>query len=620
MPAAITANPPPETLRIEDYGLIGDLASAALVGRNGSIDWLCLPRFDSAACFASLLGTPEHGRWLIAPDADITACSRAYRDGGLVLETRFSTQDGEVMLVDFMVPNALHPTLIRRVVGLRGQVRMRMDLALRFDFGSAVPWVTRLEGRDAEDGRGFRAIVGPDMVVLRTPVELEGRDMRTVASFEVAEGESLPFVLRHGPSHLPLPPNLDVMEAEAATDRFWSAWCGSCGYEGPWQAEVRRSLLVLKALTFLPTGGIVAAPTTSLPESIGGARNWDYRYCWLRDATLTLFAFMLAGFGEEAQAWADWLQRSVAGSPEQVQIMYGIAGERRMDEWVVPWLPGYENSHPVRIGNAAATQLQLDVYGEVVNALHEARVAGFLKGDHSWSLQRQMVEHLETIWEQPDEGLWETRGGRRHFTFSKVMCWVAVDRAIRDAEQHGLEAPLDRWRTLRDHMHATICEKGIDPARGCFVQSYGDTALDASCLLISEVGFLPHKDPRVVATVNEIERELLVDGFVLRYRTEQGADGLAPGEGAFLACSFWLASALHRQGRTEDGKRLFERVLGTANDLGLLAEEYDPRLGRQVGNFPQAFSHVGLVICAMRLGDKMPDRHRHPRSAGAVVA
>ncbi len=596
---------------IEDYALIGDCTTAALVGRDGSVDWLCWPRFDSAACFAALLGGPEHGRFKIAP-ADVPySVKRHYRAGSLVLETVFECEGGQVALIDFMVPEAPCGSLVRIVEGRRGVVPVRLDLALRFDYGLSVPWVTRRKG-----GNGFVAVAGPELVVLRTPVALHGQDLRTVSEFTVREGDRVPFVLTHGPSHLPPPISVDAEDALFATEEYWAGWSGRCTYDGPWAEVVQRSLLTLKCLTYAPTGGIVAAPTTSLPEALGGVRNWDYRFCWLRDATITLFAFMAAGYTEEAAAWAGWLHRSIAGSPDQVQIMYGIAGERRLAETEVPWLPGYQGAAPVRVGNAAATQLQLDVYGEVMDALHQARSAKLLNNPQSWSLQCALLAHLVEIWQQPDEGLWETRGGRKHFTFSKVMAWVAFDRGIKDAERHGLDAPLDRWRQVRDQIHATVCRNGYDQDLGSFTQSFGDTALDASLLLISIVGFLPHDDARVRGTVQAVERELLVNGFVLRYRTEGGDDGLPAGEGAFLACSFWLASAWHMQGRRAEAKALFERLLGLCNDVGLLSEEYDPRAKRMTGNFPQAFSHVALNTTALTLAGEAQDR-KEPMQAAA---
>lgn len=596
---------------IEHYALIGDCTTAALVGRDGSVDWLCWPRFDSAACFAALLGGPEHGRFKLAPADAACSVKRSYRAGSLVLETVFDCEGGQVALIDFMVPEEPCGTLVRIVEGRRGVVPMQLDLALRFDYGLSIPWVTRRKG-----GNGFVAVAGPELVVLRTPVALHGRDLRTVSEFTVREGDRISFVLTHGPSHLPPPISVDAEDALYATEEYWANWSGRCTYDGPWADVVQRSLLTLKCLTYAPTGGIVAAPTTSLPEALGGVRNWDYRFCWLRDATITLFAFMAAGYTEEAGAWAGWLHRSIAGSPEQVQIMYGIAGERRLEETEVPWLPGYQGAAPVRVGNAAATQLQLDVYGEVMDALHQARSAKLLTNPQSWSLQCALLEHLEEIWQQPDEGLWETRGGRKHFTFSKVMAWVAFDRGIKDAEIHGLEAPLDRWRQVRDQMHATVCQEGYDKKLGSFTQSFGDPALDASLLLIPLVGFLPHDDPRVQGTVRVVERELLVDGFVLRYRTESGGDGLPGGEGAFLACSFWLASAWHMQGRRAEAKALFERLLGLCNDVGLLSEEYDPQAKRMTGNFPQAFSHVALITTALTLAGEAQDR-KEPMQAAA---
>ncbi len=587
---------------IEDYGLIGDCTTAALVGRDGSVDWLCWPRFDSDACFSALLGQRDHGHWSICPaHGDVRSSQRRYSDGTMVLETLFTTADAEVALIDFMPIDpaaraAGQSSLVRLVQGRRGRLAMTMELRLRFDYGITIPWVTRLP-----DGPGIRAVAGPDMVVLRSAVPLHGRDFTTVAEFAVAAGETVAFVLTHAPSHLPVPPAFDEQESLRATEAFWRQWSERCRYRGRYADCVRRSLLTLKALTFAETGGIVAAPTTSLPEQPGGVRNWDYRYCWLRDATLTLQAFMHAGYFEEAQAWSDWLHRSVAGRGSQVQIMYGLAGERRLDEWVVEWLPGYQGARPVRIGNAASGQLQLDVYGEVMDAMHEARAGGLETAPDSWGMQRQLVSHLETIWQSPDEGIWEVRGGRRHFTFSKVMAWVAFDRAIQFAERLSHAAPLERWREVRARIHAMVCERGFDAKQNSFVQSFDSTALDASLLLIAGLGFLPPEDPRVIGTVAAIERDLMVDGCVQRYRTHEGKDGLPPGEGAFLACSFWLADAYAQQGRIDDARALFERLVGFGNDLGLLAEEYDPRSGRQLGNFPQAFTHTALIRTALVL-------------------
>ena len=586
---------------IEDYALIGDCITAALVSRGGSIDWLCWPRFDSGACFAALLGTAENGTWRIAPENPDAQVRRQYRDGSVVLETVFTTAEGEVALIDFMPVGNHASSIVRLVEGRRGRVDMRMALALRFDFGAAVPWVTRLP-----DGSGIMAIAGPDMAVLRTPVRLTGEHFVTTAEFTVHEGQAIPFVLTHGASHLKPPKPIDARAALAETMRYWTRWSRRGSYRGPYQEAVGRSLVTLKALTYHPTGGIVAAPTTSLPEQIGGQRNWDYRFCWLRDATLTLLAFMHAGYFEEAQAWRDWLHRSVAGRPDQIQIMYGLSGERHLREWEADWLPGYRGSRPVRIGNAAHAQLQLDVYGEVMDALHQARQGGLAAPPASWDLQRELIDHMEHIWQEPDEGIWETRGGRRPFTLSRVMAWVAFDRAIRSAENFGLPAPLDQWRKLRQQMHATICREGFDATRNSFTQSFGASALDASLLLIPLVNFLPPGDPRVRGTVAAIERELLSDGFVLRYDTRHGADGLPEGEGAFLACSFWLADNYALQGRRAEATALFERLLALRNDVGLLAEEYDPHGRCLVGNFPQAFSHVALVGTAFALHDGGP--------------
>lgn len=583
------------SLRIEDYALIGDCESAALVGLDGSIDWLCMPRFDSAACFAALLGTPDNGRWQIVPEGEIRRVTRRYRPDSLVLETLFETDEGTVALVDCMAASTPAPDLVRLVVGRSGRVRMRMELVIRFEYGQIVPWVTRL------DGEGITAIAGPNMLVLRTPAPLRGEHMRTRADFVVAAGETVPFVLTHSASHLPLPDRIDGARAVDETERGWRKWAECSVPAGEWSGLLRRSLITLKALTYRPTGGIVAAPTTSLPEEIGGGRNWDYRFCWLRDATFTLLALKNGGYSEEAKGWRDWLKRAVAGSPSQIRVLYGVAGERHLPEWNLDWLAGYEDSLPVRVGNAAAEQLQLDVFGEVVDALHQAAEAGLDGHEETWALQRALVEHMETVWREPDEGIWEVRGGRRHFTHSKVMCWVAVDRAIQGAERHGGAAPLERWRKLRDEIHEDVCTNGFDAERGTFVQSYGSKALDASLLLIPLVGFLPSDDPRVAGTVEAIGRELMVDGLVLRYRTEGAVDGLPPGEGAFLACSFWYVDNLVMLGRHGEAEAMFRRLAGLANDVGLLAEEYDPRACRMLGNFPQAFSHVALVNSAYNL-------------------
>jgi GH15 family glucan-1,4-alpha-glucosidase len=582
--------------RIEDYALIGDCQSAALVGRDGSIDWLCWPRFDSPACFAALLGDRRHGRWKIAPRQAPAAVRRAYRPDTLVLETQFETAEGAVTLIDFMPVHDGRSDLVRMVVGRRGRVAMALELVLRFDYGSTVPWVTR-----AEDGRGIRAVAGPHMAVLRSPVRLQGKDLTTQGAFEVAAGETLAFVLSHRPSHLEAPPPLDARPALAATERACRDWMAGCSGCSAWDEPVRRSLIVLKALTYAPTGGIVAAPTTSLPERIGGVRNWDYRFCWLRDATLTLLALMDAGFLDEAKAWREWLLRAVAGSPGQIQIMYGVAGERRLTEWRLGELPGYEGSQPVRCGNAASGQPQLDVFGEVLDALYQACKMGVARHDAAWGVQCAMLAHLEEAWLQPDHGIWEVRGPPRHFTHSKVMCWVAFDRGVKMVESFGLHGPVERWRALRDRIHADVCARGYSERRGCFVQSYGSEELDASLLLIPLTGFLPASDRRVAATVDAIARELTVDGMVQRYLTRESVDGLPPGEGVFLACSFWLADNYCLQGRWQEARELYGRLVGLCNDVGLLSEEYDPASRRHLGNFPQAFSHIALVNTAMNL-------------------
>jgi GH15 family glucan-1,4-alpha-glucosidase len=586
--------------RIEDYALIGDLSTAALVGRDGALDWLCWPRFDSDACFAALLGTQENGRWLIAPRAPATHVTRCYRANTLILETRFESAGGTVTLIDFMPPRNPRSLngdshIVRIVTGESGSVDFRSEFILRFGYGTAVPWVTCI------DGKTLRAIAGPDMAVLRAPVELHSENFKTVSSFKVKEGERLAFVLSYERSNEPLPEPRDAEAALKATEEFWTGWTGKNQIDCPWNEAVCRSLITLKALTYAPTGGMVAAPTASLPEQIGGARNWDYRYCWLRDATLTLLALMNAGYYEEARAWRDWLLRAAAGSPRQMQIMYGIRGERRLTEWEVPWLPGYEDSAPVRIGNAAHQQLQLDIFGEVMDALHQARAGGLGGYEAGWDLEREFLAHLEKIWRQADDGIWEVRSGRKHFTYSKVMAWVAFDRAIKSAEQFGLGGEVERWKGTRDDIHADVCDHGFDHDAGCFTRAYGDKALDASLLLIPAVGFLPPKDPRVSATVEAIEARLLHDGLVLRYDTAASTDGLPPGEGVFLACSFWLVDAYLMLGRVDDAEQLFNHLLSLRNDVGLLSEEYDPRAKRLVGNFPQAFSHLALVNSASNL-------------------
>ncbi len=582
-------------MSIEDYALIGDCETAALVSRDGSIDWLCWPRFDSEACFAALLGTREHGHLRIRarhPEARVT---RRYRPNTLILETRFETPEGVATLIDFMPPRGRHSNVVRIVRGETGRVPMTTKVVFRFGYGAVVPWMTRLE-----DGT-YRAIAGPDMVVLRTPVHLRGEDLTTVGSFTVAAGETIPFMLAYCASTHPPPPSLDPASALEATEAFWRDWTGKCTAGGPWHDVVVRSLITLKALTYAPTGGIVAAPTTSLPERPGGRRNWDYRFCWLRDATLTLLALMHAGINWEATAWRDWMLRAVAGSPDQIQPLYGIGGERRLTEWTVPWLPGFQNSQPVRIGNEAHRQLQLDVFGEVMDALHQSRRSGLATTDFGWRVQVIMLDHLAGVWSEPDEGIWEIRAERRHFVYSKVMAWVAFDRAIKSVETFGLEGPVARWRRLRAQIAAEVCERGFDPELGSFVQSYGSKDLDASLLLLPSVGFLPVTDPRIAGTIRAIEERLVVNGLVLRYRTRETIDGLPPGEGVFLACSFWLVDAYVLQGRRDDAERLFRRLVALCNDVGLLAEEYDPAARQLVGNFPQAFSHVGLINSAFNL-------------------
>ncbi len=589
--------------RIEDYALLGDCETAALVGRNGSIDWLCWPRFDSAACFAALLGGPEHGRWIVSPRDQHARVRRRYRGDTLILETTFETDTGAATLIDFMPVRGTNSDLVRIVRGVRGRVEMFTEAVFRFSYGSIVPWVTRLD-----DG-SLRAIAGPDMVVLRTPVSVHGSGLTTVGDFTVEEGQSVAFVLTWGPSHLPPAPSVEAEAALAETERFWNGWAEKCTYRGQWREPVLRSLLTLKALTYAPTGGIVAAATTSLPEAIGGERNWDYRFCWLRDATLTLLALMDAGYFEEAAAWRDWLVRAAAGSPEQAQIMYGLSGERHLLEWEVSWLPGFARSKPVRVGNAAHAQFQLDVYGEVMDALHQARTGGIVDTAEAWQLQRALANHVERVWTNPDQGLWEVRSGPQHFTHSKVMAWVALDRAIKAVEKHGLRGPVDRWKETRSRIHAEVCDRGFDRAQGCFVQSYGSANIDASLLLMPLVGFLPPDDPRIVGTIRCIEQHLVVDGLVLRYNTTLTDDGLPPGEGAFLACSFWLADAYVLLGRLDDARALFERLLALRNDVGLLSEEYNPHTQRFLGNFPQAFSHVALVSTGMNIEPLATSEH-----------
>ena len=580
--------------RLEDYALIGDCHTAALVSREGSIDWLCLPRFDSGACFAALLGRPEHGRWLLGPADGAAASRRRYRAETLILETDFESSAGAVTLVDFLPLRGRRADIVRLVIGRRGQVPMRMELVIRFDYGSIVPWVRRSE-------RGIRAIAGPDALRLRSDVEVRGEDFKTLADFTVREGQQVAFDLTWHRSHEPCPPEIDAGGALAATEEWWREWSGRCTYEGEWREAVVRSLVTLKALTYAPTGGMVAAPTTSLPEQLGGVRNWDYRYCWLRDATFTLYALIGGGYLEEARDWREWLLRAVAGKPSQIQIMYGLGGERRLTELELPALPGYEGARPVRVGNRASEQRQLDVFGELLDTMHQCWRAGLPPGEESWRLEKALLDFLEGVWTEPDEGIWEVRGPRRHFTHSKVMAWVAIDRAVKAVERFGLEGPVERWRSLRARIHDEVCRQGYNAERGAFVQSYGSTLLDASLLMIPLVGFLPAADRRVRGTIEAVGRELTRDGFVARYATDREIDGLPPGEGAFLLCSFWLADALALLGRRDEARRLFERLLSVRNDLGLLSECYDPDAGRLVGNFPQAFSHVGLINTARNL-------------------
>jgi GH15 family glucan-1,4-alpha-glucosidase len=603
--------------RIEDYAIVGDMQSVALVSADGSVDWLCLPRFDSEACFAALLGTQDHGYWRIAPKDELegsgrSAASRRYDGDTLILQTRWETAGGVAEVTDFMPPreDGEPPALIRVVRGVSGTVDMGVRLTLRFGYGSIVPWVTKTEG-------GIRATAGPDSVWLRTPVNLTGEGMAHTGTFTVAAGEVVPFVLTYVPSHHDEPAHLESSRSLEQTRKFWDEWVSRCTYQGIYRDAVVRSLITLKTLTYQPTGGIVAAATTSLPEDLGGVRNWDYRYCWLRDATITLEALLRTGYLEEAKAWRFWLGRAIAGDPQDIQIMYGVAGERRLAEWEATWLPGYENSAPVRIGNAAAGQLQLDVYGEVIDALQLSCRSGVHDDRHTWSLQRSLLGFLERHWAEPDEGLWEVRGPRRHFVHSKVMAWVAFDRAATYADDAGETQLAAKWRDIRDEINREVCEKGYDAARGAFVQYYGATELDAAVLLIPDVGFLPADDPRVVSTMKVLQRDLVQDGFLRRYEVPPGStsevDGLAGSEGAFLACSFWLANALELSGRHEEAVELFERLLALRNDVGLLSEEYDPRYGRLVGNMPQAFSHVPLVQTALNLEGHAEEYRRGPR-------
>jgi len=601
------------TTRIEDYALIGDCKTAALVGRDGSIDWLCWPRFDSAACFAALLGTAENGRWLLAPAQPVLAVRRHYRPGTLVLETEFQTETGSAAVIDFMPPeDGAH--LVRIVVGRSGRVDFRNEFVVRFDYGATVPWVSRLD-----DG-SIDAIAGPERLILRTPAALYGEDLRTIGEFTVEAGASVPFVLSYGSSQSFLP-SIDPYLALTGTLVFWQQWSNRCPDVGPWSEAVKRSVITLKALTYEPTGGMVAAVTTSLPELLGGARNWDYRYCWLRDATFTLLAFMQLGYHDEAQAWRDWLIRAVAGSPKQVQIMYGVGGERWLPEMSVPWLSGYEDSAPVRIGNAAHEQVQLDVFGEIADAMFQTLKSGMPPPERARALRPAVLEYLATAWRQPDEGIWEVRGGRQHFVHSKVMAWVAFDRAANELEARTFGEPAQRWRAIADEIHAEVCERGFDRNLGSFVQAYGSKRLDASLLLIPLVGFLPATDPRVRGTLRAIEDRLLIDGeFVLRYEPDNPADGLPAGEGAFLACSFWLVDNYILQARYAEARTLFDRLLSRCNDVGLLSEEIDPTTGRMLGNFPQAFSHVGLINSALNLSRQAGPAEKRAEQQAPPVA
>jgi GH15 family glucan-1,4-alpha-glucosidase len=603
--------------RIEDYGMIGDLQTAALVARDGSIDWACFPRFDSGACFAALLGTPEHGRWIVAPRMDAWEGPRRYRPGTLILETEWETDTGAVRVLDFMPPRGKAPDIVRIVEGLRGHVDMFSELIIRFDYGGTIPWLRRIA-----DGR--IAVAGPDALCFRTPVEHRGENLRTIGEFTVRKGERIPFTLTWYPSNERPPRAIDAEHALSETDQYWQDWSDRCAYTGKWKQEVQASLAILKALTYAPTGGIVAAPTTSLPEKIGGERNWDYRYCWLRDATLTLLAFLNAGYLEEARAWRVWLLRAAAGDPSALQIMYGVAGERRLFEVTLDWLPGYEESKPVRVGNAASMQFQLDVYGEVLDALHQGRVSKLETSKEAWSLQRRLLGFLEDAWKDPDEGIWEVRGPRRHFTHSKVMAWVAFDRGVQAVERFGRSGPVERWRQIRAEIHREVLEQGFDTKLNSFTQFYGSNRLDASLLVIPLVGFLPADDPRMIGTVAAIERELVRDGFVYRYSPDEEArrvDGLPPGEGAFLPVTFWLADNLALQGRLDEAEEIFQRLLDLRSELGLLAEEWDPQARRQLGNFPQAFTHVALVNTAFNLSREerrspMEQRAPHEQPAG----
>ncbi len=583
-------------MRIEDYGMIGDTHTAAIVGKDGSIDWLCLPRFDSPACFAALLGNESNGYWRIAPAGDVKSVKRSYMGDSLVLETEFETSTGKAVVIDCMPPREYHPHVSRLVWGVEGRVDMRMEMVVRFDYGSVLPWVSSDTGL-------LNIIAGPQALSLWTPVPTKGEDFTTVAEFTVSKGQEIPFSLSWRPSHEPPPRPVAADFSVRETFKWWQEWADACTYKGRWRDVVLRSLLTLKALTYAPTGGIVAAATTSLPEQLGGSRNWDYRYCWLRDATLTLSSLMTAGYVQEAASWRDWLLRAVAGDPSELQIMYGPAGERRLLESEIDWLEGYEGAKPVRVGNAAAGQYQLDVYGEVMNSLHQARAHGLHTGGHAWSFQKVLLDFVESGWKEPDDGIWEVRGPRRHFTHSKVMAWVAMDRAVRGVESMHLDGPVDKWRATAQDIRDEVLAKGWDPERRAFTQYYGSKELDASLLMIHLVGFLPATDERMLGTIDAIQRELMCDGFVQRYQTSDAGtvDGLSGTEGSFLACSFWLVDNLALAGRRDEARKLFERLISVRNELGLLSEEYDPGAGRLVGNFPQAFSHVSLVNSAANL-------------------
>ena len=589
--------------KIEDYAFLSDTQTGALVSREGCVDWLCFPRFDSSACFASLLGEKKNGHWLFTPQDKIDKLKRRYRGDTLIVETEIETESGAVRLIDFMPPRGQNPDLIRIIEGLRGEVSMEMELIIRFEYGLVIPWVRKAHG-------GLEAIAGPDGLILRTPIETRGKDLTTVAEFTVKKGERIPFVLTWFASHQEPPRAINAEHALRDTEKFWTDWTQRCRYPGPWKEAVMRSLVTLKGLTYAPTGGVVAAATTSLPEEIGGVRNWDYRYCWLRDATFTLMTLMQVGYQEEAKSWREWLLRAIAGSAAQMQNMYGVHGERRLDEREIPWLSGYENSKPVRIGNAASNQFQLDVFGEVLLAMHESHIAGLETNESDWQLQVELMRFLESNWDKPDEGIWEVRGGRKQFTQSKMMAWVAFDRAVKLVETCKCAAGehLEKWKTIRDQIHREVCERGYNTNKKAFTQFYGSDALDASLLMMPRVGFLPVTDERVRGTIEAIERELMQDGFVLRYRNEENVDGLPGREGVFLPCSFWFANALHLIGRTDEAKQMFERLLTLQNDLGLFSEEYDPIAKRQLGNFPQAFTHLALVNSARILSghEKVP--------------